>query len=50
MLSLYFTQEILTNGYSVDIFTLISLFSVFCAISVIVSKNPIVSVLFLTWI
>ena len=44
---LYFTQEILTNGYSVDIFTLISIFSVFCAISVIVSKNPIVSVLFL---
>ena len=37
----------MTNGYSVDIFTLISIFAVFCAISVIVSKNPIVSVLFL---
>ena len=47
MFSLYFTQEIMTNGYSVDIFTLISIFAVFCAISVIVSKNPIVSVLFL---
>ena len=47
MLNLYFTPEILTNGYSVDIFTLISIFAVFCAISVIVSKNPIVSVLFL---
>ena len=47
MFSLYFTQEVLTNGYSVDILTLISIFSVFCAISVIVSKNPIVSVLFL---
>lgn len=47
MFSLYFTQEFFTNGYSVDIFTLISIFSVFCAISVIVTKNPIVSVVFL---
>ena len=47
MFSLYFTQEIMTNCYSVDIFTLISIFAVFCVISVIVSKNPIVSVLFL---
>ena len=50
MFNLYFTPEILTNGYSVDIFTFISLFAVFCAISVIVTKNPIVSVCAPFWL
>lgn len=39
--------EYYTNGYNIDILSVISLFSILCAIFVIVSKNPIVSVLFL---
>jgi NADH-ubiquinone oxidoreductase chain 6 len=40
-------NEYFTNGYRTEILSAISLFSVLCAIFVIISKNPIVSVLFL---
>lgn len=45
--TLYLLNEIYTNGYSIMTLDIISLISVFCAISVIVSKNPIVSILYL---
>lgn len=45
--TLYLLNEIYTNGYSIITLDIISLISVFCAISVIVSKNPIVSILYL---
>jgi NADH-ubiquinone oxidoreductase chain 6 len=35
------------NGYKVEVLTLISLMSLLCGIFVIISKNPIISVLFL---
>jgi NADH-ubiquinone oxidoreductase chain 6 len=44
---LYFLNELCTNGYKFHILDLISIFAVFCAISVIINKNPIISVLFL---
>jgi NADH-ubiquinone oxidoreductase chain 6 len=47
MNSLYILIETYTNGYSVETLDLISLISILCGILVIISKNPIVSVLFL---
>jgi NADH-ubiquinone oxidoreductase chain 6 len=47
MNTLYILIESYTNGYSVEVLDIISLVSVLCGILVIVSKNPIVSVLFL---
>jgi NADH-ubiquinone oxidoreductase chain 6 len=47
MNSLYVTTEILTNGYRAEFLDILSLLSIFCGILVIISKNPIVSVLFL---
>src|SRR6267378_439314 len=47
MNNLYILIESYTNGYRVETLDLISLISVLCGILVIVSKNPIVSVLFL---
>jgi NADH-ubiquinone oxidoreductase chain 6 len=44
---MYIINETFTNGYNVDILNIISFLSIFCAIAVIISKNPIVSVLFL---
>jgi NADH-ubiquinone oxidoreductase chain 6 len=43
----YLISEHYTNGLNINILNLISLFSIFCAISVIINKNPIVSLLFL---
>ena len=40
-------SEILTNGYYPSILDVVSLAGIFCAIAVIINKNPIVSVLFL---
>jgi NADH-ubiquinone oxidoreductase chain 6 len=40
-------NEIITNGFTYTIISVISLMSLLCGIFVIVSKNPIVSVLFL---
>lgn len=45
--TLYILNETYTNGYNLLALNLFSLSSVLCAISVIISKNPIVSVLFL---
>ena len=47
MNNLYVLIETFTNGYRVEVLDIISLISVLCGILVIVSKNPIVSVLFL---
>jgi NADH-ubiquinone oxidoreductase chain 6 len=40
-------NETYTNGYRADILDIISLVAILCGILVIISKNPIVSVLFL---
>ena len=45
--SLTLISETITNGYRAEALDLISLASIFSAIFVIISKNPIVSVLFL---
>jgi len=45
--NLYVLIEYFTNGYRLDILDFVSLISVLCGILVIVTKNPIVSVLFL---
>lgn len=47
MNSLFLLNETYTNGYRVDVLTVISLFAILSGILVIISKNPIVSVLFL---
>lgn len=47
MLHLYLLNETFTNGSSEGLLTFVSLASILCGIFVIVSKNPIVSVLFL---
>src|SRR3978361_351099 len=47
MNSIIILNETFTNGYSTEILDFISLISVLCGILVIVSKNPVVSVLFL---
>nr|YP_010620800.1 NADH dehydrogenase subunit 6 [Pseudofabraea citricarpa]WAX38811.1 NADH dehydrogenase subunit 6 [Pseudofabraea citricarpa] len=45
--NLYLTTEVLTNGYKPEFLDIFSLLAILCGILVIVSKNPIVSVLFL---
>ena len=47
MFSLYTLNEDFTNGYKDVFLDAISIVAVLCGISVIVSKNPIVSILFL---
>lgn len=47
MQNLFILNEVTTNGMNYNSLTVISLVSVLCGISIIVSKNPIVSVLFL---
>ena len=47
MSNLFILYETYTNGYRADILDIISLSAVFCGILVIITKNPIVSVLFL---
>lgn len=47
MNSLFLIYETYTNGFITDILDILSIFAIFCAILVIISKNPIVSVLFL---
>jgi NADH-ubiquinone oxidoreductase chain 6 len=47
MNTLYILTENFTNGYRVESLDIISLISILCGILVIVSKNPVVSVLFL---
>lgn len=47
MYNLFLLGEIYTNGYRVEVLDIVSLVAVLCSILVIISKNPIVSVLFL---
>ena len=47
MNNLLLVKEIFTDGYIAYILDIISLFTVFCSVMVIISKNPVVSVLFL---
>jgi NADH-ubiquinone oxidoreductase chain 6 len=47
MNNLFIINEGITNGYKVEILNIIFIFAVLCGIFVIISKNPIVSVLFL---
>jgi len=47
MNNLYIIVENFTNGYSVETLDFISLMAILCGILVIISKNPVVSVLFL---
>ena len=47
MYSLYILTEIYTNGFRIEILNLISLIAIVCGIFVIISKNPIISILFL---
>jgi len=47
MNNLFIINDTLTNGYKAEALDVISLFAILCAILVIISKNPIVSVLYL---
>jgi NADH-ubiquinone oxidoreductase chain 6 len=47
MSSLYLLDETFTNGSSHNLLSVISMLSLLCGVFVVVSKNPIVSVLFL---
>ena len=47
MNTIFIINETFTNGYRADILDIISLVAILCGILVIISKNPIVSVLFL---
>ena len=47
MNNLFIINESITNGYNVEILNIIFIFAIFSAIFTIISKNPIVSVLFL---
>lgn len=47
MVNLFILNETLTNGLNYSIINFITLTSILCGIFVIISKNPIVSVLFL---
>jgi NADH-ubiquinone oxidoreductase chain 6 len=47
MSNLFILSESFTNGYKIEVLDILSLLSVLCGILVIISKNPIVSVLFL---
>src|SRR5208282_2404050 len=47
MNSIFIINETFTNGYSIEILDIISVVSIISGIFVIISKNPIISVLFL---
>ena len=47
MNSMFVLNETFTNGYRAEFLDIISLIAILCGILVIISKNPIVSVLFL---
>jgi len=47
MYNLYILTETYTNGYRAEMLDLISLIAITCGIFVIITKNPIISVLFL---
>jgi NADH-ubiquinone oxidoreductase chain 6 len=47
MSSLHIANETITNGYNIVVLDFLAILAIFCGIFVIVSKNPIVSLLFL---
>lgn len=47
MFDLFILNEVYTNGYRVEVLDIVSLVAILCSILVIISKNPVVSVLFL---
>ena len=47
MNNIFILNETFTNGYRIEILNYISIVSIICGIFVIISKNPILSVLFL---
>jgi NADH-ubiquinone oxidoreductase chain 6 len=47
MNSIYLLNETYSNGYRVETLDILSIIAILCGILVIISKNPIVSVLFL---
>jgi len=47
MNSLFVLNKTYTNGYRVEILDFLSLLAILCGVFVIISKNPIVSILFL---
>lgn len=47
MNSIFLISETFTNGYRAEVLDIISLLAILCGILVIISKNPIISVLFL---
>lgn len=47
MNSLFLINETFTNGYISNILDIISLIAILCGVFVIISKNPIISILFL---
>jgi NADH-ubiquinone oxidoreductase chain 6 len=47
MNNLFILNEILTNKYNIGFLDLLSVFTVICGIYTIISKNPIISILFL---
>src|ERR1700723_2647606 len=47
MNNLFILSESFTNGYRAEVLDIVSLVAILCSILVIISKNPIVSVLFL---
>jgi NADH-ubiquinone oxidoreductase chain 6 len=44
---MYFFTENITNGYNIDVINILSILSILSGLLVIITKNPIVSVLFL---
>ena len=47
MNNIHIINETFTNGYRTEILDILSIVSILCGILVIISKNPIISVLFL---
>src|ERR1700737_155369 len=47
MNTIYITSETFTNGYRIEILDIIAIIAIVSGIFVIISKNPIISVLFL---
>ncbi len=47
MTSLFIIDELYTSGFDTNFLDIISLFIILCGVLIIISKNPIISVLFL---
>jgi len=45
--NLFFVNEIFTNKYNIEFLDVLSIFIILCGIYIIISKNPIISILFL---